>query len=135
MSEYRDGLKHASKEALFTAWVIFKWGLLLIIVVALLTFLAQSLGIISINIQREVTQHSQQYVETKINLLNKLHADWLQLETEIMELRASEGNEDIIRAKVAQQKNIIQRMRTEAEMIPSSQVPPSIKNFLLVHNR
>ena len=130
MSEYRDELRRVSKEAPYTAWTFFKWGILLIVVFSLLGFLAQSLGIISINIKREVVQHSQQYVETKINLLNKLHADWLRLEAEIAELRTVEGNEDVIAAKIAPQDNIVQRMKTEVEMIPSSQVPPSVRAFL-----
>lgn len=134
MSEYRDELKRASKEAPYTAWTFLKWGLLAIIVVAILVFLAQALGIISINIQREVVQHSQQYVETKVNLLNKLHTDWFQLNAEIAELKASdEDNSEIIAAKVAQQKNIVNRIQTEADMIPDSQIPARIRSFLSTH--
>ncbi|RLB87180.1 MAG: hypothetical protein DRH10_09540 [Deltaproteobacteria bacterium] len=130
MSEYRNELKRVSREAPYTAWTFLKWGLLVLLVFTILAFIAQALGIISINIQREVVQHSQQYVETKVNLLNKLHTDYLQLDAEIAELRAGEGNEEIIEAKRAQQKNIVTRMKTEAEMIPNSQVPASVKLFL-----
>ncbi len=70
MSEYRDELRKVSREVPFTLWTVLKWGVPLIIVIAILVFIAQSLGIISLNIKREVIQHSQQYVETKVNLLN-----------------------------------------------------------------
>jgi hypothetical protein len=79
-----------------------------------LLFIAQSLGIISLDIRREVTQHSQQYVETKVNLLNKLHNDWLSLDAEIAELSVGDDNNEIIAAKLAQQKNTVNRIRTEA---------------------
>lgn len=134
MSEYRDSLKGINKEAPYTAWTIFKWGLLAIIVIGALLFLAQSSGIISMNIEREVTQHSRQYVETKITLLEKLHSDWLQLDAEIAELeRGGEENQEIVSAKRAQQKSIVARLQTEAHLIPSSQVPDSVQSFLTTH--
>ena len=128
-------MNQIGKEVPFTAVTFFKWALLAIIVLVILFFILQSLGIISLGIQREVIQHSQQYVETKVNLLNKLHNDYLQLDAEIAELRTGEDNEGIIAAKKAQQKNTINRMKTEADMIPSSQVPTSVKSFLSTHGR
>lgn len=136
MSEYRNEVRRVGKEVPFTLWTVFKWGVPTILVVALLGFLAQSLGIVSLNIQREVVQHSQQYVETKVNLLNKLHNDWLQLSAEIAELRTGgEGNAEIVAAKRAQQRNTETRIRTEADMIPSSQVPSTVRTFLDTRGR
>lgn len=135
MNGYRNEVKKVGKEVPFTLWTLLKWGIPTIIVVAILLFLAQSMGIISMNIQRETTQHSQQYVETKVNLLNKLLSDWSQLDTEIVELKAGEGNEDIITAKKAQQKNVVKRIHTEAGMIPSSQIPSDVKTFMAEHPR
>lgn len=135
MTEYRDEVRRAGKEVPFTLWTILRWGIPTIIVIAMLAFLAQSLGIISLDIRREVVQHSQQYVETKVNLLNKLHNDWLQLDAEIAELRVGAGNEDIVAAKQAQQKNTANRIRTEADMIPDSQVPASVQSFIAAHPR
>ena len=135
MSDYHDDLKSVLKEVPYTAWTFFKWGLLAIIVIAIFIFIGQGLGLISINIHREVTQHSQQYVETKVNLLNKLQNDWFQLDAETVELRmGDEDNGEIINAKIAQQKNIVKRMRTEADMIPDSQVPTSVRSFLSNHS-
>jgi len=57
-SKYRKELKKTSKEAPYTAWTLRKWWLLALIVLALFTFSAQTLGIIPINIQRKVTRHN-----------------------------------------------------------------------------
>jgi len=134
-SEYRDEVRKVSKEAPFTALTVLKWGILAIAVIALLVFFAQALGIISMDILRERTQHSQQYTETKVSLLHKLHNDWLTLNAEVAELRTAEGNEEVVAAKQAQQKSIVRRMREEADRIPDSQVPSSIRSFLSIHSR
>ena len=127
MSEYKDDLKAVSKEIPGTAWFIFKWGLLALLVLGVLVFIAQSMGIISMDIGREVVQHSRQYTETKTSLLEKLHSDYLQLDAEVAELSAGKDNDEIISAKRAQQKAITKRIKTEAGRIPSSQLPTSIR--------
>ena len=130
MSDYRDGLKAADKDAPYAAWIFFKWGLLALVVIGLLYFAGLSLGILKMDIERENVQHSRQYVETKISLLEKLHTDWLRLDAEIIELTIEEGNESIISAKTAQQKYIVVQMRTEVRRIPDSEVPATIRSFL-----
>lgn len=135
MSPYREDVKTVDKEVGFTLWKLFKWGIPIIIVLLLLGWLVQSSGIISMDIEREKIQHSQQYSETKVVLLNKLHSDYLTLDAEIAELRTVDGNEDIIVAKKAQQKAGIRRLRNEADLISSSQVPDHIKAFLAGHPR
>ena len=90
-------------------------------------------NIVSLGIQREAIQHSQPYVETKISLLHKLHTDWMQLDAEIAELKTIPESQSIITAKQAQQKSIIIRLREEAELLPDSQVPTSIAQFLVRH--
>lgn len=133
MSQYCDDVRDVEKVVGFTLFKLLKWGIPIIVVLSLLGWLAQSLGIISMNIEREKIQHSQQYTETKVSLLNKLYSDYEQLGTEIAELRSVEGNDEIITAKQAQQKATIKRLRTEADLIPSSQVPDHIKSFLAAH--
>jgi capsule polysaccharide export protein KpsE/RkpR len=132
MNDYRREVREIGKEVPFTLWTFFKWALGIIVVVAVLVFLAQMLGIISINIEREKVQRSQPYVETKATLLLKLHSDWTQLEAEVVQLRAddSDGNFEIIVAKKAQQKSIIKRMQEEVTRIPEEKIPSSIKEFL-----
>ncbi len=133
MSEYRDEVKKINKEVPFTLWTVLKWVILILVVCVILYWVGLSTGIISRDIKREVIQHSQQYTETKGNLLNKLHDDWLQLDTEIVELKTYEGNDEIIAAKKAQQKNLVKRIRREAGMIPESQVPENVRTFLQRH--
>lgn len=108
---------------------LIKWGvvaLVILLVVGLGVFwLLEAAGIITMNIRREVVQHSQQYVETKVNLLNKLYNDWTQLEAEKIGL-----SPEIATAKEAQQRSIVVRLKTESEMIPASQVPEDIKRLV-----
>jgi len=132
MNDYRKEVRGIGKEMPFTLWTFFKWMLGIIIVVAVLGFFAQMLGIISINIEREKVQHSQPYVETKATLLLKLHSDWNQLESEITQLRVDDpdGNNEIIVAKKSQQKSIVKRMQEEATRIPDGKIPADVKEFL-----
>ncbi|MEK7164574.1 MAG: hypothetical protein AAB779_01375, partial [Patescibacteria group bacterium] len=53
MSRYRDEVRNIEKEAGFTLGKVLKWGISTILVLALLGWLAQSLGIVSMNIERE----------------------------------------------------------------------------------
>jgi len=106
------------------------WGLVALVAIVVLGWGLMASNIVTWSIQREAVQHSQPYVETKVSLLHKLHNDWLQLDAEIAELRSTEDSRPIIKAKQAQQKNIVIRMAEEAELIPASQIPASIGNFL-----
>ena len=83
MNQYRDDMNRAGKEVGFTLGKLLKWGIVTIVVLFLLGWLAQSLGIVSMNIEREKIQHSQQYTETKAALLDKLYNDHLTLDSEI----------------------------------------------------
>ncbi|MFA4942999.1 MAG: hypothetical protein WC564_05180 [Patescibacteria group bacterium] len=132
-NEYRNEVRKIGKDVPFTFWTFFKWSLGFIIVVAVLGFVAQSLGIISLSIEREKIQHSQPYIETKVVLLEKLHNDWYDLEAEIVELKLAKESDEFISAKQAQQKNIVKRIKAEANLIPESQIPEEINDFILTH--
>ena len=134
MSGYRDDVREVEREVGFTFRKLLKWALIVIPILLLLGWGLQATGIITLSIEREVTQHSRQYTETKASLLEKLHSDYLQLDAEIAQLSADDGNEEkIIAAKRAQQKAIAKRLRTEASRIPASQVPTEINSFLSTH--
>ena len=134
MSGYRDYVREVEREVGFTFRKLLKWALIVIPILLLLGWGLQATGIITLSIEREVTQHSRQYTETKASLLEKLHSDYLQLDAEIAQLSADDGNEEkIIAAKRAQQKAIAKRLRTEASRIPASQVPTEINSFLSTH--
>ena len=106
--------------AILVGLVVIGWGLM-------------AANIVSFGIQREATQQSQPYTETKVSLLHKLHNDYLQLTTEIAELKSDSSNQEIIQGKEAQKKNIVKRMKSEAQLISQSEVPDSIKVFLRSH--
>jgi len=133
--EFRNEVKLAVKEGKWVGWTIIKASVGFIIFFLILdTALwldGRALGIFYMDIDREVIQYSQQYSETKVNLLNKLYSDYLELKTEIAELGVSDGNEEIIAAKNAQLKNAAKRIKTEAGMIPASQLPEDIATFLV----
>ncbi len=134
-SEYREAVKGVGRDVPFTIWTVVKWGVPILVILMAVGWGLQAAGIITMNIRREVIQHSQQYVETKVTLLEKLHSDWLQLDAEIAELNADDGTGDIVRAKQAQQKSIVKRIITESSRIPQSQLPASIRSFLSIHTR
>lgn len=90
-----------------------------IFVLLLLTLVAVWLGVIRIplmNLQREVNQNSQQYVETKRSLLLALLSDYEQAEGE-------EGR----------QAALANRICEEASLIQSSEWPSSVAAFASRH--
>ena len=88
-------------------------------------------GIITLGIQREVVQHSQQYVETKLNLLWSLYNSWTRLDAEIAEATDS----GVVEAKKAQQVATFSQMKQEASMIPEDTVPQEIREFIETKGR
>lgn len=134
MDPYRDEMRRVEKEA---RWTLTKFLPVALIVIALIAAIAVGLswglkagGIIGKNIEREVTQHTQQYTEAKASLLQGLYNDWLGLDTEITELSRNPQNESVVAAKRAQQKALVEQMRSEADLIPESEVPRSVARFL-----
>lgn len=110
--------------------------LVTVVVLAIVTLLGMALtgtGIFFRDIEREVVQHSRQYTETKTGILQSLHSDWLALESEIKALSGDPGNQSIVDAKRSQQKAIVRQMRSEADLIPESEVPRSVVDFLGSH--
>lgn len=133
-NDYRKGVKNVGNEVPFTLWTLLKWAGGIVIVLSILVFLAEGLGIIQMDIHREKIQHSQQYTETKVSLLEKLQSDWYQLDAEIVEMSSDTENYEIIVAKKAQQKSIVNRMKTEANRIPKSELSSDLKNFISNHS-
>ena len=131
--EYRDEARFVRRETFWTLRKALPIFLVVLVVAVFIGWGLKSAGIIGMNIEREVIQHSQQYVETKVNLLNKLHGDWLKLNADIAQAKTIEGAEVVILAKRAQRNNTLERIKTEASMIPSSQVPPAVQSFLSTH--
>lgn len=128
--EYRATVNAINAEGWFTLWKVGKWLIVLLVILVPLGWLLMSSGIVSMNIQREIVQHSQQYVETKVNLLNKLHNDYLRLQVDIDKYRGTPAAQ----SSIALQKNTLQRIRTEAGMIPESQWPSGVAELLSNNN-
>lgn len=133
--DYRNEVRAGIKEANWTIWKVLPTVVLVGVILVILGWGLKAVGIIGKDIEREVVQHSRQYTETKASLLEKLHNDYLQLSAEIAEFNASEGADEIVSAKSAQQKAILRRMRTESDRMPESQVPTHIRSFLSTHRR
>jgi hypothetical protein len=72
-------------------------------------------------IERETTQQSRQYVESKQTFL-------LGLTQDVRRLEAEKGSE-------AQISATIDRMETEAALLPASEVPPSVTATLARYGR
>lgn len=107
-------------------WFILKHGIFILIFIIILGFILQSLGIISMNIRREIIQHSQQYTESKTSLLYKYYNDYLKLQTEISET----NDQTIIDSKIMQQKNLLKMMAIESNRIPKSEIPKEILQLI-----
>lgn len=76
----------------------------------------------SIEITRRSNQESQQYVETKQQLMLNLVQDLRRLDAEI----ASDPSD----AKQAQKKATLDRLEQEAQSIPADQVPAPVRDTL-----
>ena len=113
-NEYRDGATIVAKESAWTFWRFLPLLLLVIVVVLLVVWSLKSTGIIGKDIEREVVQHSQQYVE---------------LQTKATEAEFA-GVTELVDVYYAQQKAILVQMRREVTNIPSHQVPPEVQKLL-----
>jgi len=113
-NEYRDGATIVAKES---AWTFWRFLPLLLLV------------IIGKDIEREVVQHSQQYVESKQAKLQNLYTKYVELQTKATEAEFA-GVTELVDVYYAQQKAILVQMRREVTNIPSHQVPPEVQKLL-----
>ncbi|MDO8259900.1 MAG: hypothetical protein Q7T50_00185, partial [Candidatus Magasanikbacteria bacterium] len=101
-----------------------------IIVMMLFGWFLQATGIISMNIEREVVQHSRQYTESKQASLQNLYSQYAGLALQIAKAE-TDGNINVADAAKAQQIALITQMKREATNIPASEVPVEI--YRLIH--
>ncbi|MBT3690393.1 hypothetical protein HOE31_00300 [bacterium] len=128
-NEYRDGATIVAKESAWTFWRFLPLLLLVIVVVLLVVWSLKSTGIIGKDIEREVVQHSQQYVESKQAKLQNLYTKYVELQTKATEAEFA-GVTELVDVYYAQQKAILVQMRREVTNIPSHQVPPEVQKLL-----
>lgn len=82
---------------------------------------------------REGVQNSHEYVSTKQRVLTQLMGDWLALETQIQQLASNPDNAAVVTGMRGQQANIINQMVDEKNLIPASEIPQTVRDFLAVH--
>jgi len=137
LNEYKEDRKEASKAV--RAWIPFGLGLGAFVLVIVLVLIFAGLAvwggyaIIHKAFEREIVQQSQQYTESKGALLHKLYGEYIQLDADITMLEASGGNREVINAKIAQQKELVGRIKYEASLVPDSEVPDEVRAFIATH--
>lgn len=108
--------------------LVFGGIVLVLTIFATMMVVGGGFRLLGMNINREVRQHSQQYTETKTALLRNLHSNYQDLEMQLIE-----ASPQLAKALRAQQAGTVRRMKEQADLIPSSQVPADIAAFLRVH--
>ncbi|MEI7621548.1 MAG: hypothetical protein WCJ51_03355 [Candidatus Moraniibacteriota bacterium] len=125
-NEYRDAVNEGIREGAWTLRKLLPWGILGIIILVVIGWGLHSSEIIDKNIDREITQHSRQYTESKQAILQNLYSQYASLQTGIVEAEANSLT-DVAEAKQAQQKALVLQMKREATNIPHDQIPAEIK--------
>ena len=129
MSDYRVAARTVRREAWWTLWQF--WTLLVvgILIVVAIGWGLKRAGIIGMNIDREVVQQSQQYVESKQAKLQNTYSEYMDLETRRAEASLA-GATDVEAALKAQKGALIAQMRREVTNIPDSEVPKEVATLL-----
>ncbi len=127
--EWRKEIDGVAKDASWTVMRFLPVGLLIVAIIVVLGWFLLSTGIISMNIDREVVQHSRQYTESKQGMLQNLYTEYANLQTKVAEAEAN-GSTNVADAARAQQGALLAQMKREATNIPSSQIPPEVKRLI-----
>ncbi|MEI8067929.1 MAG: hypothetical protein WCG91_03215 [Candidatus Shapirobacteria bacterium] len=84
-------------------------------------------------IDTNIIRNSNEFVQTKQNLLIKLVSDYQDLEVKILEYSKDKSNDAIVAGLEAQEKAIIKRINAERVYIEKEFVPESVVSFLQEH--
>jgi len=134
MSDYRDAANEVRREAWWTLRKFIALVVVLLCVVVVLGWGLKRAGIIGMNIDRNVVQQSQQYVESKQAKLQTLYSEYMDLEVRRTEASLAKATE-LEAALKAQKGALLAQMRREVTNIPSSEVPEEVANLLAVMPR
>lgn len=129
MSDFRDDFREVETEARWTLGRLVPYLFILLIVGIAVGWFIKMTYIVDKDIDREVTTHSRQYVESTQARLENLMSQYTGLEVKIAEVSASE-EPDTLAALKAQQTALLNQMRGLADKIPSSEVPTSVQRAL-----
>ena len=127
--EYRNGMREVKSDVTWTIWKFLPVIALGIIILVVLGWFLQSTGIINMNIEREVIQHSRQYTESKQAMLQNLYTQYSDLQTKVAEAQAN-GSTNVAESAQAQQRALLAQMKREATNIPVSQIPDEVKRLI-----
>ena len=127
--DYRNDVRNTLKEGRWTMWEVLPTALLVIMIVLAIGWVLQATGIITMNIEREVVQHSRQYTESKQAMLQNLYTQYAQLQTKVAEAEHN-GATNVAEMARAQQRALLAQMKREATNIPSSQIPAEVSRLI-----
>ena len=127
--EYRNGMREVKSDVTWTIWKSLPVIALGIIILVVLGWFLQSTGIINMNIEREVIQHSRQYTESKQAMLQNLYTQYSDLQTKVAEAHAN-GSTNVAESAQAKQRALLAQMKREATNIPVSQIPDEVKRLI-----
>ena len=129
MSGYREDIRRAEREARWTLGRLIPYLFILMIVSLVIGWIVKTTLIVDKDIDREVTTHSRQYVESTQAELANLVSQYTALDVKIVEAGASEESDTLLALR-AQQTAILNQMRGLADKISSSEVPISVQRVL-----
>lgn len=105
----------------FGAWWI--WILLLVIVgVAAIGFVSMALRPTWLNMETNAIRQSNEFVQTKLNLLTTLEADCRRLKADT-ETARQQGQQNIVTAREAQMRALDDQIRSERSYLPLDRQP------------
>ncbi len=128
-NEYRDDMNRVAKDSAWTLWRFLPLGLLIVVLLTFLGWGLKSAGIIGKDIDREVVQHSRQYTESKQAKLQNLYTEYTNLQTKAAQAEAG-GQEKVANAVKVQQRAILAQMKREATNIPNSELPSEVHRLI-----
>lgn len=128
-SEYRSEASTVAKETSWTIWRFLPVFLLVVIILTIGGWALKSAGIIGMDIEREVVQHSRQFVDSKQAKLQNLYTKYTNLQTKAIEASMA-GATKAMEAMESQQMAILSQMKREAMNIPSHKVPLEVQRLI-----
>jgi len=132
--EYRNEASVVAKEATWTVWRFLPLFILVIIILTVIGWGLKSAGIIGMDIEREVVQHSRQFVESKQAKLQSLYTQYVNLQTKVAEANAA-GATKVAQATEAQQMALLAQMKREAINIPSHKIPTEVQQLISIRRQ
>ena len=85
---------------------------------------------LDVQIDREVTQNSQQYVESQVRAMRDQIVKYQENSVEIAKLERDSKNAQVVSTIKTQQQGILRFVKNQAKTIPADALPEDIRSFL-----